>query len=311
MPTATGLTSQGPVALRAYVCLTEMTGVQHGWEHWQWDETLFAGSAPFYVKGRMPYAEGLADAMAEVLDLDRHGRLLDVGCGPGVVALRLAHLYDEVVGLDPDPDMLKEASGRAQELGVANAGWFCMRAEALSEELGTFRTVTFGASFHWMDRPKVAALVKNLIQPRGTAVQVDAPSYRADDLAKASKGDLPYPLPPDSAVADLRARYLGPDLRAGQGIRNSSPDGEDAVFQAAGFRPMRRVVVPDGRVLTRTIDDVVAQRFSSSSTAPHLFGNRLENFEADLREILEEASPNGLFSVRLPDNVLSIWGIQP
>jgi SAM-dependent methyltransferase len=287
-----------------------MAGVDHGWEQWQWDETLFAGSAPFYVKGRMPYAEGLADAMAEALHLDGHGRLLDVGCGPGVVTLRLAHLYDEVVGLDPDPDMIKEARNQSKELGVTNAKWVCMRAEDLSEELGAFRTVTFAASFHWMDRPKVAALVKNLLAHGGAAVQVDAPSYRADALAQASKGDLPHPLPPDAAVADLRTRYLGQDLRAGQGIRNSSPDGEDVVFQRAGYRPMRRVIVPDGRVLTRTIDDLVAQRFSSSPTAPHLFGNGLESFESDLREVLEDASPSGLFSVRLPNNVLSIWEIQ-
>jgi hypothetical protein len=51
----------------------------------------------------------------------------------------------------------------------------------------------------------------------------------------------------------------------------------------------------------------VALRFSSSPTVPHLFGDRLEGFEADLREVLEEASPSGRFSVRLPDNVLSIW----
>jgi SAM-dependent methyltransferase len=297
-----------PIAQQTSVrMLSSVAGDEHGWEQWKWDETLFAGSAPFYLKGRMPYAEGLANAMAEALDLDGHGRLLDVGCGPGVVALRLAHLYDEVGGLDPDPDMIKEASRLAEELDVANAKWVCMRAEDLSEGLGTFRTVTFAASFHWMDRPKVAALVKNLLENSGAVVQIDAPSYRADTLAEASTGDLPHPLPPDAAVAELRTRYLGPDLWAGQSIRNNSPDGEDAVFQTAGFPPKRQIVVPDGRVLTRTIDDLVAQRFSSSPTAPHLFGDRLESFEADLRKLLENAAPHGLFSIRSPDNILSIW----
>jgi hypothetical protein len=46
---------------------------------------------------------------------------------------------------------------------------------------------------------------------------------------------------------------------------------------------------------------------SSSSSAPHLFGDRIEAFESDLRAILLEASPEGLFSVRLPDNTLDIW----
>jgi hypothetical protein len=105
----------------------------------------------------------------------------------------------------------------------------------------------------------------------------------------------------------LRRRYLGSDTRAGQGIRNTSPSGEDGVFRQAGFLPAETVTVPDGRVLERTADDVVAGVFSLSSTAPHLFGDRRENFEAELREILAQASPAGRFSVRLPDNILRIW----
>ena len=47
--------------------------------------------------------------------------------------------------------------------------------------------------------------------------------------------------------------------------------------------------------------------FSSSSTVPPLFGERRADYEADMREILAQASPSGRFSVRLPDNILRIW----
>jgi hypothetical protein len=79
------------------------------------------------------------------------------------------------------------------------------------------------------------------------------------------------------------------------------------VFQEAGFRPAETVTVPDQRAVERTVDDIVARVFSSSSTAPHLFGDRRENYERDMREILTRASPSGQFSVRLPDNILRIW----
>ncbi|HEY7295596.1 MAG TPA: SAM-dependent methyltransferase, partial [Dehalococcoidia bacterium] len=65
---------------------------------WQWDATLFRGSAHYYARGRLPYAPGLAAALAAALQLDGRGRLLDVGCGPGVIALRLARLFEVVIG---------------------------------------------------------------------------------------------------------------------------------------------------------------------------------------------------------------------
>lgn len=271
---------------------------------WEWDESLFAGTAPYYLRGRLPYTAGLDEAMAGALDLDGHGRLLDVGCGPGVIALQLARFFESVTGLDPDAGMLAEASWRAREQQVTNVSWARLRAEDLPAGLGAFRVVTFAASFHWMDRATVAAAVATMLDPGGVAVQIDAPAYRPAEMPGEP---LPYPAPPHEAIADLRRRYLGPGIRAGQSIRNSSPSGEDAVFQAAGFRPADEFTVPDGRILTRTADDVVAGVFSTSLSAPHLFGDHIGAFENDLRAILTAASPSGRFSVLLPDNILRVW----
>ena len=281
-----------------------------GWESWRWDETLFKGAAAHYTKGRFPYAPRIAEALWDAVGLDGRGRLLDLGCGPGVITLRLAHLFEEVVGLDPDREMLVEAERHARKQGVDNARWLNGRAEDLSSELGRFRVVTLAASFHWMDRTRVAAAIKDVLEPDGAAVQIDAPGRRPD--ADIPDGDpLPHPTVPTSAVDELTKRYLGPDKRAGQGVRNTSPSGEDAVFRSVGFAPAQRVVVRDRRVLERTIDEEVAMIFSSSSSAPHLFGDRIHDFERDLRAVLAEASPSGLFSVRLPDNTLDIWRPKP
>lgn len=282
------------------------------WQTWSWDETLFAGAAGYYEQGRLPYAPGLGAAFARSLRLDGQGRLLDVGCGPGTVALRLARLFDAIVGLDPDPEMLIRASRAAAERNITNATWVRERAETLPAGLGHFRVVTFAASFHWMDRPRVAAAVATMLDAGGAVVQVDAPGYRADELtAKTGRGSLPFPLPPDDELDQLRHSYLGKDRRAGQTIRNTSPAGEDDVFRDAGFLPAQTVTVPDQRVIQRTIDDIVASVFSTSSTAPHLFGDRQHDYEQDMREILARASPAGRFSVRLPDNILRIWRLPP
>ena len=50
---------------------------------WQWDPTLYEGSAQFYSRGRMPYPQTLADVLRRVdldvlcVDLDPQGNLSD------------------------------------------------------------------------------------------------------------------------------------------------------------------------------------------------------------------------------------------
>ncbi len=275
----------------------------HGWEDWDWDETVFEGTAGFYRQGRRPYAPALSAALVEHLGLDGHGRLLDVGCGPGTVALLFAHTFESVVGLDPDAGMIAEAERAATDEGVTNASWTRMRAEDLPGSLGIFRVISFGQSFHWMDRPRVAAAVRGMLDDNGAVVQVDLWHTSPPGTSPAPG---PYPAVPEDAIDELRRRWLGPDRRAGQGFRNTSPDREDEVFQAAGFDAEEIVVVPDDRVLNRSSDDIVAWVLSTSSTAPHLFGDQVDDFVEDLRSLLDEASPWGRFSVALSDNRLRI-----
>ncbi|MHB8515617.1 MAG: class I SAM-dependent methyltransferase [Dehalococcoidia bacterium] len=270
---------------------------------WQWDETLFCGAAPYYVRGRLPYAPGLADAAARTLRLDGRGRLLDVGCGPGVIALRFAHLFEQVVGVDPDQGMLAEAERLALEQNVRNTRWVRARGEDLPAGLGTFRVATFARSFHWMHRDRVAAAVLKMLEPGGAFVQVTETS----DGVPEPEVPLPYPAPPREAITEIIHRYLGPERRAGQGIRTSSPDGEDAVLVHAGFAPALRVRVVGRQLLVRTIDDVLASYYSSSGTAPHLFGDQLPDFDADVRRVLATASFSGVFAERTDDTEMRVW----
>jgi SAM-dependent methyltransferase len=271
---------------------------------WKWDKTLFGGSAPYYRAGRFPYPAELATAFKEELGLDGSGRLLDVGSGTGEIALLLAPLYDEVVGLDADADMITEAREQALRLGRRNTTWVNARAEELPLDLGTFRTATFAQSFHWMDRERVAGTVLEMLEPNGAWVHVDTKTHRG----AASDEQLVHPQPPRREIEELVERYLGPVKRAGQGaLPGGTPSGEGEIMVAAGFVGPRRRVLDGGRVFERSEDEIVASIFSVTSSAPHLFGSHLAAFEQDVRLVLRRVSPDGRFCEVSETVQLIIW----
>lgn len=255
---------------------------------WEWDPSLYAGSARYYARGRAAYPPELAAAFAAELGLDGSGRLLDVGCGPGSLTLLLAGSFEEAAGLDADGDMLAEAGRLAAAAGIGNCRWVHRRAEELPAGLGRFRLITFAQSFHWFDRPRVAAAARGMLAPGGVCAHVHASTHEEVD----------------PAIAELVRAYLGPVRRAGQGLLpGGTAGGEAEIYRAAGFHGPQRFDVP-GRVVTRTADEVVAGVFSLSSSAPHLFGDRRAEFEAELRQLL---APAESFTVRLRPIAVDLW----
>ncbi|WP_410589985.1 class I SAM-dependent methyltransferase [Amycolatopsis sp. lyj-23] len=255
---------------------------------WEWDPSLYSGSARYYARGRAAYPPELATAFAAELGLDGTGRLLDVGCGPGSLTLLLAGRFEEAIGLDADGDMLAEAARLAAEAGTGNCRWVHRRAEDLPAGLGRFRLITFAQSFHWFDRPRVAAAARGMLATGGVCAHVHASTH-----------ELVHP-----AITELVQEYLGPVRRAGRGtLPGGTVGGEAAIYRAAGFHGPRRFEVP-GRDVSRTVDEVVAGVFSLSSSAPHLFGERRAEFEAELRRRL---APAETFTAQLPGIAVDLW----
>ena len=247
-----------------------------------YDPTIYLGTAVHYVRGRPPYSAELEAFLTRELGLDGTGRLLDVGCGPGVLALRLAALFAEVVGLDPDPDMLAEGARRAGELDVRNAGWVQGLAEDLPAlALGTFRVATFGQSFHWTRREEVAEHVYDLLEPGG-AIVLMAPTVEGRPVPDGP-GCPPIP---HAAIRQIIERYLGSLHRAGAGSTSPLPDRYEDALARTRFGGPEILFAPGRPDLVQDVDGVLSNYHSMSFCAPHLFGDQLDTFDDEVRATL-------------------------
>ncbi|HEU5216774.1 MAG TPA: class I SAM-dependent methyltransferase [Gaiellaceae bacterium] len=256
-----------------------------------YDPTIFEGAAAHYRPGRPPYSPQLEAVLTEELGLDRTGRLLDGGCGPGILTVRLAHLFQDVVGLDPDAAMLAEGRRIADERGIENIRWVQARAEDLPEAApGSYRVVTFGQSFHWTDELRVAETVYDMLEPGGALALI---VHTVEGRGTPPSPGAP-PIPHDEIRA-LVAEYLGPDVRSGQGLAPVRRHRFEDILVRSRFGAPQQLFAPGIPDLLRDSESVLSGYFSMSSSAPHLYGDRVEDFAAEVRELLASRSPDGLF----------------
>lgn len=256
-----------------------------------YDPTLFRGTAAFYLRGRPPYARELPEFLAREASLERR-RALDVGCGPGTVAVELAPFAAEVVGVDPDPEMLAEAARHAERRGVRNVRWVAGRAEDIPAlGLGRFALVTFAQSFHWTDREAVAEVVYDLLEPGGVLALI---GHEAK-TRPAPPGPPGVPPIPHESIQDLIRRYLGPERRGGQGVVTMPIERYEEVLARTRFGRPQTVYLEGRADLVQSVEDVLANVHSMSYAAPPLLGGRLAAFDADLRALLGSTSATGRF----------------
>lgn len=95
----------------------------------------------------------------------RRGRVLDVGCGEGLLVRRLATVSHSVVGIDADP----KSVGRARKrLGpIDNATVRLTRFEDFHTDGPAFDVITFVASLHHLPLRETLRRAREMLRPAG------------------------------------------------------------------------------------------------------------------------------------------------
>ncbi len=118
------------------------------------------------------YPAAVVDLLAEAFTLTEQDLVVDPGCGTGQLTLPVARRVRAVVGVDPEPDMLRRARRAARDAGVTNVPWMlgadtdlpALRAALAGAPVAA---VTIGQGLHWMRRDELFRSARGLVRPGG------------------------------------------------------------------------------------------------------------------------------------------------
>lgn len=134
-----------------------------------------------FTRQAVPFSEMHARDDAEVhrlligtAGIGPEDEVLDVACGPGLVACEVAKAARHVTGIDLTPAMIEQARGRQHALGLTNLTWAVGDAQPLPFPDGSFsRVITRYTFHHFSDPAGVFAQMVRVCRPGGRVTVCD------------------------------------------------------------------------------------------------------------------------------------------
>ena len=252
---------------------------------------LFTGTAWHYAQYRPGYPKPFFDSIVAQFALDGTDRLLDLGCGTGQLTLPLAEHVAEAVGMDPEPEMLTEAARQAQAPRVTNVTWAQGSSEDLPGNIGHFKLVTMGRSFHWMNREQVLTVLEGMVDDDG-------------GLVIANDSCLVRPTTQwQRAIEDIQNRFLPPETPTNSTNPATTPEPHEAILARSPFRDLHRTSYEFDRPWT--IEQAIGYLYSTSLPLHRLLGEHKTAFEQTITDTLLAIDSNGLFTEPVALEVLT------
>jgi ubiquinone/menaquinone biosynthesis C-methylase UbiE len=237
----------------------------------------FASTVEFYSQYREPYPPAFFHNVAERIGLRGNESLLDIGCGPGLLAIGFAPFVEHCIGIDPEPAMITAAKAAAAEARVA-LSLIHARIEEFSAAR-IFDIITIGRALHWMDRTATLPVLERIVSDHGRILICGARSVEtpATPWMKPYE-DVRHGWPSDTG----RKRYR---LEAKEW------------FAGSCFRQLATASVTESRQVT--IADLVGRALSKSNTSPAILGEHRARFEAEITAALEPFAQHGILQEQI------------
>ena len=231
----------------------------------------FQSTVPFYSRFRLAYPLRLIERVIALAELHPGDQVLDLGTGPGLLAVPFAAAGMRVTAADPEPTMLAAAGEAARAAGVTLTLWRG-GSDDLVSAMGPFRLVTMGRSFHWMDRATTLERLDGIIAPDG------AIALFGDEHPKTAENRWSEVL---HEVASRYGRNEEPVI-----LERKSRDyrTHESYLLASRFNMLEAISVVIRRPIT--IEEIVGRALSMSTCSPEKLGPRIGAFEAELRAAL-------------------------
>src|SRR5438270_6862604 len=112
-------------------------------------------AAPFAAAAPIRNQEAL-DRIVQWAGAGPDDTVLDVACGPGLLACAFAKVARHAIGIDMTPAMLEQARKTQQELGLKNVSWQPGDVYSLPFPPAQFSIVSSRFAFHHLQDPLAA-----------------------------------------------------------------------------------------------------------------------------------------------------------
>jgi ubiquinone/menaquinone biosynthesis C-methylase UbiE len=130
-------------------------------------------AAPFAAAGAIRNQEAL-DRIVQWAGTGPEDTVLDVACGPGLLACAFARVAKHATGMDMTPAMLEQARKTQQEQGLKNVSWKQGDVYSLPFPDAHFSIVSSRFAFHHLQDPLSALKeMKRVCNPGGKIVVAD------------------------------------------------------------------------------------------------------------------------------------------